>query len=55
MNIARPNKEDLDAVWELVAFLNKIEQGLNPIYQPADPEFGRINNEHRKIQSQKRP
>ena len=38
MNIARPNKEDLDAVWELVAFLNKIEQGLNPIYQPADPE-----------------
>ena len=38
MNITRPNKEDLDAVWELVAFLNKIEQGLNPIYQPADPE-----------------
>ena len=38
MNIAKPNKEDLDAVWELVAFLNKIEQGLNPIYQPADPE-----------------
>ena len=38
MNIARPNKEDLDAVWELVAFLNKIEQGLNPIHQPADPE-----------------
>ena len=38
MNIARPNKEDLDAVWELVAFLNKIEQGLKPIYQPADPE-----------------
>lgn len=38
MNIARPNKEDLDAVWELVAFLNKIEQGLNPIYQPTDPE-----------------
>ena len=38
MNIARPNKEDLGAVWELVAFLNKIEQGLNPIYQPADPE-----------------
>ena len=38
MNIARPNKEDLDAVWELVAFLNKIEHGLNPICQPADPE-----------------
>ncbi len=38
MNITRPNKEDLDAAWELVAFLNKIEQGLNPIYQPADPE-----------------
>lgn len=38
MNIARPNKEDLDAVWELVAFLNKIEQGLNPIYQSANPE-----------------
>lgn len=38
MNIARPNKEDLDAVWDLVAFLSKIEQGLNPIYQPADPE-----------------
>ena len=38
MNITRPNKEDLDAVWELVAFLNKIEQGLNPVYQPADPE-----------------
>lgn len=38
MNIAKPNKEDLDAVWELVAFLNKIAQGLNPIYQPADPE-----------------
>lgn len=38
MNIARPNKEDFDAVWELVSFLNKIEQGLNPIYQPADPD-----------------
>ena len=38
MNIARPNKEDLDAVWELVAFLNKIAQGLNPVYQPANPE-----------------
>ncbi len=38
MNITRPNKEDLDAVWELVAFLNKIAQGLNPVYQPADPE-----------------
>lgn len=38
MNIAKPNKEDLDSVWELVAFLNKIEQGLNPIYQPADPD-----------------
>ena len=38
MNITRPNKDDLDAAWELVAFLNKIEQGLNPIYQPADPE-----------------
>ena len=38
MNITRPNKEDLDAVWELVAFVNKIAQGLNPIYQPADPE-----------------
>lgn len=37
MNITRPNKEDLDAVWELVAFLNKIAQGLNPVYQPADP------------------
>jgi hypothetical protein len=38
MNITRPNKDDLDAAWELVAFLSKIEQGLNPIYQPADPE-----------------
>ena len=38
MKITKPNKEDLDAVWELVAFLNKIAQGLNPIYQPADPE-----------------
>ena len=38
MNITRPNKEDLDAAWDLVAFLSKIEQGLNPIYQPADPE-----------------
>ena len=38
MNIARPNKEDLDSVWELVAFLNKIEQGLNPISHPADPD-----------------
>lgn len=38
MNITKPNKEDLDAVWELVAFLNKIAQGLNPVYQPADPE-----------------
>lgn len=38
MNITRPNKEDLDAAWELVAFLNKIAQGLNPVYQPADPE-----------------
>lgn len=38
MKITRPNKEDLDAVWELVAFLNKIAQGLNPIHQPADPE-----------------
>lgn len=38
MNIARPNKEDLEAVWELVAFLNEISQGLNPIYQPAEPE-----------------
>nr|DAQ35162.1 MAG TPA: hypothetical protein [Bacteriophage sp.] len=38
MNITKPDKEDLDAVWELVAFLNKIAQGLNPVYQPADPE-----------------
>ena len=38
MNITRPNKDDLDAAWELVAFLNKIAQGLNPVYQPADPE-----------------
>lgn len=38
MNITRPNKEDLDTVWELVAFLNKIAQGLNPVYQPANPE-----------------
>jgi hypothetical protein len=38
MNIAKPRKEDLEAVWELVAFLNKMAQGLNPTYQPADPE-----------------
>lgn len=38
MKITRPNKEDFDAVAELVSFLNKIAQGLNPIYQPADPE-----------------
>lgn len=38
MNITRPNKEDLDTVWELFAFLNKIAQGLNPVYQPANPE-----------------
>ena len=38
MKITKPNKEDLDAVWELVAFLNKIAQGLNPVYEPADPE-----------------
>ena len=38
MNITKPNKEDIDAVWELVEFLNKIAQGLNPLYQPDDPE-----------------
>lgn len=40
MNIVKPNKEDFDAVLELVSFLNKIVHGLNPIYQPADPEDG---------------
>lgn len=38
MKIARPKKEDLQAVWNLINILNTVSHGLNPLKPINDDE-----------------